>query len=48
MGPMQSTGLTITNRQVNIQANEQTNRHVEVVEGGADACGADVVDEAYR
>ena len=48
MGLMQSTGLTITNKQANIQASKQTNRHVELVEGGAGAYGADVVDGACR
>ena len=46
---MQSTGLT-DNKQTGKHANKQTNeqhRHVELVEGGANACDEDMVDGAY-
>ena len=45
---MQSTGLTDkqTNRQSYKQTDKQANKHVELVEGGANACDEDVVDGA--
>ena len=36
------------NKQANIRASKQTDRHVELVEGGAGGYGADVVDGACR